>query len=75
MTEKTKKQLELITNIYDVSTRLGLKTYFWGGFAVDILHGNLTREHDDIDCFTENLVENKDKIVDGYLDKISLPDD
>ena len=66
MTAKTQKQLELIKNIYEVSKNFGLKTFFWGGFAVDILHGKLTREHSDIDCFTENLVENKDKLIAEY---------
>ena len=63
MTNKAKNQIEFIQDIFNVSASLNLKTFFWGGFAVDILHGALTREHNDIDCFTENLVENKDKIV------------
>lgn len=35
--------------------------------AVDILHGKLTREHSDLDCFTENLVENLDALKDKYV--------
>jgi len=66
MTTRTQKQLELIKDIYDVSKSLGLKTFFWGGFAVDILYGTLTREHSDIDAFTENLVENKDALIARY---------
>jgi hypothetical protein len=60
------KQIEFIKDIYTVSAKLGLKTYFWGGFAVDILNGSLTREHGDIDAFTENLVENKDRLIAEY---------
>ena len=37
MTARTQKQIEMIKDIYTVSTRLGLKTFFWGGYAVDIL--------------------------------------
>jgi len=66
MTEKTKKQLLLIKDIFDISKNLGLKTFLWGGFAVDVLNGSLTREHSDIDTFTENLVENKDVLIASY---------
>jgi len=66
MTERTRRQLETIKDIYSISTSLGLKTFFWGGYAVDILNGTLTREHSDIDGFTENLVENIDKLIAGY---------
>jgi len=66
MTTRTQKQIELIKDVYAVSTSLGLKTFFWGGYAVDILHGTLTREHSDIDGFTENLVENKDELIVRY---------
>jgi len=47
-----------MNDIYTVSTCLGLKTFVWGGFAVDILYGELTRDHGDLDCFTGNPVEN-----------------
>ena len=66
MTEKTQKHLEMMKDIYNVSTSLGLKTYLWGGYAVDVLHGTLTREHSDIDGFTENLVEYKDELIAEY---------
>ena len=52
MTKRTQQQLELIKDIYTVSTNLGHKTFFWGGYAVDILNGELTREHGDVDAFT-----------------------
>jgi hypothetical protein len=66
MTERAQKHLEMMKDIYTVSTSMGLKTYLWGGYAVDILNGALTREHSDIDGFTENLVENKDELIAGY---------
>jgi hypothetical protein len=66
MTRKTQTHLKIIDDIYNVSTSLNLKSYIWGGFAVDILHGTLTREHNDLDCFTENLVENIDEITARY---------
>jgi len=55
MTERTRKQLKLIKDIYIVSEKLRLKTFFWGGFAVDILHGAFTRDHSDIDAFIEKM--------------------
>jgi hypothetical protein len=51
-------QMQIIGDIYAVSAGLGLKSYLWGGFAVDFLHGSITREHGDVDAFTENMVEN-----------------
>ena len=52
------KYLDMLRDIYAVSAELGIKSFIWGGFAVDILYGKPTREHSDLDCFTENLVEN-----------------
>jgi len=42
MTDKTKQHLELMKDIYAVSSELGIKSFIWGGYAVDILHGELT---------------------------------
>jgi len=67
MTDKTKKQLKIIKDIYTVSAELGIKTFLWGGYAIDILHGKLTREHSDVDCFTENLVDNIDALKEKYV--------
>ena len=66
MAAKNQKYLEMMRDIYDISAGLGLKTFIWGGFAVDILHGDFTREHGDLDCFTENLVENIDELIRRY---------
>jgi len=66
MTDKNQKHLEIMKDIYTVSTELGIKSYVWGGFAADILNGNLTREHGDLDLFTENLVQNKDILTQKY---------
>jgi len=66
MTHKTKQHLKMMKDIYTVSSELGIKTFVWGGYAVDILHGELTREHSDLDCFTENLVENLDALKEKY---------
>jgi hypothetical protein len=59
---KNQKYLEMMNDIFRISDILGLKTYIWGGFAVDMLHGEFTREHGDLDCFTENLVENRNAL-------------
>ena len=39
---------DVMRDVYDVCAALGLKSYIWGGFAVDILHGSLTRGHGDL---------------------------
>jgi hypothetical protein len=66
MTEKNKKHLDILKDIYAVSSGTGIKTFVWGGVAVDVLHGAFTREHDDLDCFTENLTENITELINRY---------
>ena len=66
MTAKTKQHLTLMKDIYTVSAELNVKSYVWGGYAVDIIYGELTREHSDLDCFTENLVENLPMLTQKY---------
>ena len=66
MDNKTKQNIEMLKDIFTVSDELNLKTYLWGGFAVDILRGALTRTHSDVDGFTENLVENLDPLTAKY---------
>jgi hypothetical protein len=66
MTELNQRYLAVINDIYAVSTDLGLKSYVWGGFAVDILNGEFTRGHDDLNCFAENLDENIEELTARY---------
>ena len=47
--------LQLLQDIYEVSTALAMRTYIWGGMVVDILCGEFLRVHHDIDGFTLNL--------------------
>lgn len=54
--------LKMMEDIYHVSESVGLKSFIWGGFAADILQGEFTREHGDLDCFTENLPENIEEL-------------
>ena len=58
--------LEMMRDIFRVSEELGIRSYVWGGFAVDILQGSFTREHGDLDCFTENLAENRERLQQRY---------
>lgn len=53
--ELQREYLQLIQDIYDVSTQLATRTYIWGGMVVDILCGKFLREHHDIDGFTLGL--------------------
>lgn len=58
MGSKNQEYLKMMKDIYHVSEILGLKSFVWGGFVIDILQGEFTREHGDLDCFTEHLAEN-----------------
>ena len=49
--------LQFLNDIYEVSNACSTKTYIWGGMAIDILKGDLTREHNDLDGFTLNMLE------------------
>ncbi|MCL2488160.1 MAG: hypothetical protein FWE80_05695 [Oscillospiraceae bacterium] len=66
MDDNNQKLLAILRDIYAVSAELGLKSYVWGGFAADILHGAFTREHRDLDCFTENLTDHIDTLKTRY---------
>ncbi|MCI8691186.1 MAG: hypothetical protein HFH91_00285 [Lachnospiraceae bacterium] len=58
--------LKIMEDIYHVSERSGLRSFIWGGFVADILQGEFTREHGDLDCFTENLAENRELLQRQY---------
>lgn len=55
--------IDAINDLMEISTSLKLKTYIWGGLVQDILEGELLREHDDIDAFTEELDVNINDII------------
>jgi hypothetical protein len=59
ISERQKHQLQILSDIYDVSCECSTKTYIWGGLVIDILEGRFLREHRDIDCFTLNLMDCK----------------
>lgn len=66
MTEKDRAHIDMLRDVFEVSSGLGLKSYVWGGFAVDILRGVLTREHGDLDLFCENLVDHLGALREAY---------
>ncbi|MCL2603868.1 MAG: hypothetical protein FWD90_05255 [Defluviitaleaceae bacterium] len=66
MIDQNQKFIDKLKDIYAVSEKLGIKTYIWGGIAVDILNGSFTREHGDLDCFIENLDENITELINRY---------
>lgn len=49
--------LAFMQDIYEVSQMCSTTTYIWGGFVIDIIEGEFTREHHDLDGFTLNLLE------------------
>jgi len=66
ISEKNRQYIILLKDIFDISSELGIMTYIWGGFAVDIWEGRLLREHGDLDGFTENLNENIEDLMELY---------
>lgn len=57
------RYLEIMEDIYEVSTICETKTYIWGGFAIDILKGRFLREHSDLDGFTENMLDKLEELI------------
>ena len=62
LSERQKLQIQILDDIYDISTKNSTRTYIWGGLVIDILEGSFLREHKDIDCFTLNLLDVKDSM-------------
>jgi len=61
--------LQLLQDIYDVSTALGTRTYIWGGMVADILCGEFLRAHHDLDGFTLNLLDVKTEMAERFFAK------
>jgi len=57
LSEKNQQYLSMLDDIYHVSNAFGIKTYIWGGLALDLWEGRFLREHGDLDGFVENLEE------------------
>ena len=69
VSKKQQLQLEFLNDIYEISDICSTKTYIWGGLVIDILEGHFLREHDDIDCFTVNLLDVKQQMEIQFLRK------
>ncbi|HHY22851.1 MAG TPA: hypothetical protein GX527_01240 [Clostridiaceae bacterium] len=48
--------LEMMRDVFEVSSVCSVKTYIWGGFVIDIFEGKFLREHGDLDGFVENMM-------------------
>jgi len=55
--------LAFLKDIYEVSNACATVTYIWGGFTIDILEGRFLREHHDLDGFTLNLLDVRDRMM------------
>ncbi|MBN1995758.1 MAG: hypothetical protein JW953_23940 [Anaerolineae bacterium] len=55
LSEKNRIYLTAMSLVEALSARLGVTSYIWGGFTLDIYQGHLLREHQDLDYLTENL--------------------
>ena len=63
ISEHNRCQLDLLRDIYEVSTACATKSYIWGGLTIDILEGRYLRKHGGIDAFTTNLLEVLDELA------------
>ncbi len=57
-------QLALLKDIYEVSELCSTRTYIWAGLVRDVITGKFLRGHGDVDGFTLNLWDLKDKMAD-----------
>jgi len=69
LSEKQQFQFEFLNDIYEISEICSTGTYIWGGFVIDILEGHFLREHDDIDCFTMNLLDVSHRMEAQFIQK------
>jgi hypothetical protein len=66
LSPRNQSYLAMMQDIYEVSLACSTKTYLWGGFTIDIFRGAITREHGDIDGFTENMLARLDELIEAY---------
>jgi hypothetical protein len=66
ISESNQKYLQFMKDIFEISEECSIRTYIWGGFTSDIFEGKFLREHHDLDCFTQNLVDNLEVLMDKY---------
>lgn len=69
LSESQKYQLQLLRDIIEISDLCSTKTYIWGGLAIDIVEGRFLREHRDIDGFTLNLMDVKNRMETLFQDR------
>lgn len=67
MSEKNHQYIAMLTDIFDISSSLGIKTFIWGGLSIDIWEGHFLREHGDLDGFVENLIECLEPLTSEYV--------
>ncbi|MHB1295477.1 MAG: nucleotidyltransferase domain-containing protein [Anaerolineae bacterium] len=61
--EGNQRYLGFLKDIYEVSAACGTRTYIWGGFAIDVLEGRFLREHHDLDGFTRDLLDVRERMT------------
>ena len=66
LSDMDQSQLALLKDIYEVSELCSTRTYIWAGLVRDVITGKFLREHSDVDGFTLNLWDLKDKMADLY---------
>lgn len=69
ISKKNLNYLELLQDIYEISTLSGTKTYIWGGLTIDIFEEKFLREHGDLDGFIANMVSKLAELTKLYQQK------
>jgi len=69
MSQRNLSYLEFMKDIFEVSAACNVKTYIWGGFTIDIFEGMFLREHGDLDCFVENMMQVLDQLMPEYKNR------
>lgn len=69
ISDKNKLFLQIIKDISEISENLGVKTFIWGGFVIDLIEGKFVREHSDLDGFILNMDAVLNKLIVGFEER------
>jgi hypothetical protein len=68
LSEQNRKNLAAMQLVQSISERFGTASWLWGGLVADVYHGQMLREHDDLDYLTWNLHTLKPKLVEAFAE-------
>lgn len=67
--ETNQRYLAILKDIVEISQLCATRTYIWAGLVRDILAGEFLRQHSDVDCFTLNLWDVQNKMIELFTQR------